>query len=141
MALSTICPRRGDLQAWTTVNPVVESGELVVEYPETGIGTGTCKFKIGDGKTRYNDLPYAFDGGAASSIDGGSSSDTDSHKIQLRSDTAKNWEINNPVLSYGEIGYDSTNNSFKVGDGLSAWLDLEYSKADILGDIDCGFEG
>lgn len=141
MALSTICPRRGDLQAWTTVNPKLEYGELAVEYPETGIGTGTCKFKIGDGKTRYNDLPYAFDGGAASSIDGGLSSDTDSHKIQLRSDIARNWEINNPVLAYGEPGYDLTNGAVKIGDGLTAWLDLDYAKSNILGEIDCGFEG
>ena len=42
-------------------------------------------------------------------------------KIQLRRDTAANWTTNNPILSEGEIGYDSTNKSIKVGDGITAW--------------------
>ena len=42
-------------------------------------------------------------------------------KIQLRRDTAANWTTNNPILSEGEIGYDSTNKSIKVGDGTTAW--------------------
>lgn len=47
-------------------------------------------------------------------------------RIQLRRDTTANWETNNPVLAIGEIGYDLTAGSFKVGDGSSQWNSLPY---------------
>lgn len=44
---------RNDLAAnWTTNNPVLLTGEL-------GIENDTGYFKIGDGATTWNDLPYA----------------------------------------------------------------------------------
>ncbi len=42
-------------------------------------------------------------------------------KIQLRRDTAANWASNNPALSEGEVGYDTTNKALKVGDGTTTW--------------------
>jgi hypothetical protein len=50
-------------------------------------------------------------------------------RIQLRRDTASNWTSNNPILAQGEIGYDLTNNNFKVGDGTTAWSSLLYYKS------------
>lgn len=47
-------------------------------------------------------------------------------RIKLRRDTAANWNTANPVLALGEAGYDTTNNKIKVGDGTTAWQDLEY---------------
>lgn len=44
--------------------------------------------------------------------------------IQLRHDTAANWSSTNPILADGETGYDSTNNNFRVGDGVTAWNSL-----------------
>ena len=57
-------PRRGSS---TNMNNAPKSdlilapGELFIEYPDTGVGTGKCKMKIGDeaGST-YGALPYAF---------------------------------------------------------------------------------
>jgi hypothetical protein len=46
------------------------------------------------------------------------------NKIQLRRDTYVNWYDENPILSEGEIAYDLTNNSFRIGDGTTAWRDL-----------------
>jgi hypothetical protein len=46
---------RGTAAAWTSNNTVLLAGEL-------GIETDTNKFKIGDGVTAWDDLPY-FDGG------------------------------------------------------------------------------
>lgn len=43
--------RRGTAAQWTTANPVLLDGE-------PGRETDTGKWKIGDGVTRYNDLPY-----------------------------------------------------------------------------------
>lgn len=38
--------------------------------------------------------------------------------------TAAEWESENPVLDAGELGYDSTFNKIKVGDGSTAWKAL-----------------
>lgn len=46
--------------------------------------------------------------------------------IQHRRDTESNWTSVNPVLLEGEIGYDTTNKKFKIGDGVTAWADLAY---------------
>lgn len=53
-------------------------------------------------------------------------------QIISRNDTSQNWEINNPILSQGEIGYDSTNKKIKIGDGVSHWNDLNYTLLDEL---------
>ena len=47
-------------------------------------------------------------------------------KIQLRRDSAANWGAQNPVLSEGELGYDTTNAKAKVGDGVSSWSALPF---------------
>ena len=38
--------------------------------------------------------------------------------------TAAEWESQNPVLGAGVLGYDSTNDITKIGDGTTAWADL-----------------
>ena len=45
-------------------------------------------------------------------------------KIQVRRGTETEWSTTNPVLSAGELGYDTTNQILKVGDGSSTWLNL-----------------
>lgn len=50
--------RRDTAANWTTNNPIPASGEPCFE-------TDTGKFKIGDGTTAYNDLPYQGDNGTA----------------------------------------------------------------------------
>ena len=60
-------------------------------------------------------------------------------KIQVRRDTAANWTTAQtaagatPILSAGEIGFDTTNNKFKIGDGTTLWGSLLYqSDASLL---------
>jgi len=75
-------------------------------------------------------------------------------RILLRRDTTTNWSNNNPVLSIGEIGYDTVLKKFKIGDGTTAWnallfpfltlediTDITISNSDgkILGVVDGGF--
>ena len=57
-------------------------------------------------------------------------------KIQLRRDTATNWTAQNPILSEGEIGYDSTNKTLKVGDGTTAWSTLPTIQSGGGGSVD-----
>jgi len=127
MSYASIRPRRGTLYQWSVHNPILWEGELAVESPDTGVGTGLCKFKIGDGVTPYNELPYAFDGASASSILGGSADKY--NLIQLRSATQDQWNLVDPVLAMNEIAYDSTSGSIKVGDGVTKWSELPYIKA------------
>ena len=130
MAYAKIMPRRGTNYDWTSINPVLAEGELAVEVPDSGVGTGLSKFKIGDGVTPWNNLPYAFNGAAASSIDGGSP--TVFSIIQLRRASAALWESENPILNVGEPGYDMTNHALKFGDGVTPWNSLSYEKALLL---------
>lgn len=41
--------------------------------------------------------------------------------IQLRRGTSAEWAAANPVLAFGEPGYDSTLKIIKVGNGVTAW--------------------
>jgi hypothetical protein len=52
--VTTIQLRRGSAAAASKDNPVLAAGEL-------GVETDTGKFKIGDGSTAWNSLPYATD--------------------------------------------------------------------------------
>ncbi len=124
MGYSVIKLRRGTLYENSVNNVLLDEGEIILEAPDTGVGTGLSKFKIGDGTTRYRDLPYAFDGSSANSILGGSASEF--AVIQLRSDTSANWKALNPVLTINEIAYDTDHKWFKIGDGSSTWDELGW---------------
>ena len=48
--------------------------------------------------------------------------------IQMRRDTAANWNINNPTLANGEWGLETDGtNRYKIGDAVTAWTALAYS--------------
>ena len=47
-------------------------------------------------------------------------------RIQHRRGTTSEWNSADPVLFEGEIGYNTTLDKFKIGDGSSAWSVLEY---------------
>jgi len=51
-------------------------------------------------------------------------------KIQLRRDTAANWQGTNPVLAQGEPGVELDTKKMKVGDGSTAWNSLAYVSTD-----------
>lgn len=46
--------------------------------------------------------------------------------IQTRGGAAAEWTAANPVLAEREIGLETDTRKFKVGDGLTAWADLDY---------------
>jgi hypothetical protein len=51
-------------------------------------------------------------------------------RMQQRKGTAAQWistnSGNGPVLNPGEIGFEIDTNKFKIGDGVSHWVDLNY---------------
>ncbi len=50
-------------------------------------------------------------------------------RIQMRRGTTSEWNSADPILNEGEIGYNSTLTSFKIGDGESLWSELDYYQA------------
>lgn len=58
--------------------------------------------------------------------------------IQYRRDSAANWATANPVLEDGETGFDKTNNQIRIGDGVSAWLDLPALASDVSDVVNTG---
>jgi len=50
-------------------------------------------------------------------------------RILLRSDKAINWTIANPTLYFGETGVEVDTRKIKIGDGKTAWNDLDYMVA------------
>ena len=47
-------------------------------------------------------------------------------RMQQRRGTASQWTSANPILNAAEIGWESDNNRFKIGDGVNHWVDLPY---------------
>ena len=124
MSYAKIRPRRGTKSEWELIDPILMEGEFGIEFPDSGIGTGLCKFKIGNGTLKWSDLAYAFDAGAAQNIDAGSVTSTS--YIYLKRGTSEEWESINPILGNGEIVYDETKQAIKIGDGSSRFTDLDY---------------
>jgi hypothetical protein len=48
-------------------------------------------------------------------------------KIQFRRSIATDWVAVNPILSAGEVGYETDNKKFKIGDGTTRWNSLAYA--------------
>ena len=124
MSYAKLRPRRSTKTEWELINPILMEGEMGIEFPDSGIGTGLCKFKLGDGFKRWSDLPYAFNASSAEAIYGGTVSVF--HDICLRSGTTAEWETSNPVLGLGEIVFDITKGAIKIGDGEHQFTSLEY---------------
>ena len=53
-----------------------------------------------------------------------------SFSIRLRRDIATNWESRNPTLASGEMGLDLTTGQIKIGNGSSAWNNLNFMNFD-----------
>ena len=49
--------------------------------------------------------------------------------IKMRRGTASQWQSANPVLSAGEMGFESDTRKFKFGNGTSAWNIIPYASA------------
>lgn len=49
-----------------------------------------------------------------------------------RNDTSSQWGSVNPILSKGELGYDSDSKMLKIGDGSSTWDNLEFIRSDLV---------
>lgn len=47
--------------------------------------------------------------------------------MQMRRGTTSEWSTANPILAAGELGLDTVQNKFKIGDGTTAWNSLAFA--------------
>ena len=38
--------------------------------------------------------------------------------------SSEKWRVTNPILNNGEVGFETDTNNFKIGDGVTIYLDL-----------------
>ena len=48
-------------------------------------------------------------------------------QMQIRRDTAANWNSADPILLAGEWGYETDSGKIKIGDGSTTWLSLDHA--------------
>ena len=123
--ISVLKPRRGSINQWATLNPILQLGEMGLEYPNEGISYGQCRIKFGDGVTPWNDLRYAIDFSEATGVDGGTPA-TESARIKFKAGTTAEWLAYDPVLEAGEPAYDTVIKEIKIGDGVHKFSELKY---------------
>lgn len=66
----------------------------------------------------------------------------ENYVIRVRRGTTNEWAVYNPILGEGELGFDTTNDRLKVGDGLNVWSNLKFATGNSF-DVarDAGFVG
>jgi hypothetical protein len=47
-------------------------------------------------------------------------------RIKIRRDSQVLWELNDPILADGELGFERDTYKLKIGNGVSHWNDLAY---------------
>ncbi len=71
--------RRGTYAEWNSANPTLADGEFALQT-DAGGGQAAGQFKVGDGSTVWNSLPYGGiqgpQGLTAANVDGGLSNST-----------------------------------------------------------------
>lgn len=59
-------------------------------------------------------------------------------RIQFRRGTRAEWEATNPILSSGEVGFETDFKKFKVGTGDTRWMDLGYYASGTITNVIAG---
>jgi len=55
--------------------------------------------------------------------------------LRQRRDTAANWSAQNPIIPAGQLCFDTTNHTFKLGDGVTVYNSLISFAAGVPGDM------
>jgi len=53
------------------------------------------------------------------------------YTLKFRRDRSWRWAQENPVLAEGEPGFETNTGRFKVGNGVTRWVDLPYFTGDL----------
>lgn len=148
MAYDIIKIRRDSYASWESVNPTLSLGEISYDLTnkEIRVGDGSSAWldltPIGSGSVSDGDKGdiVVTSGGTTWSLDSaitdlinqkldqgpldGGSADVSGQVMQIRRDTTVGWAATSTILDNGEIGYDTTTNEIRIGDGVNFWADL-----------------
>ena len=105
---------------------IIVKGSVVntLKFPNIEqMGLETGKFYYVEDPEQISEL---LNGGSASTNEFDQAVDILTTRFQLRTDTRLNWQQNNPILEYGEPGWETDTSKLKIGDGEHAWNNLSY---------------
>jgi hypothetical protein len=54
-------------------------------------------------------------------------------RVRLRRGFSNEWALNNPILESGEFGYELDTHQFRIGDGITRFMDLPHFAAGMTG--------
>lgn len=93
MAYKIIRPRHGIKSLWNTYKSrIYKLGEMLVESPDSGVGSGHVNIKFGDGVTDYENLPYAVEAPISQVIEGSEKPFTSGGAYALKNDLTESLE-------------------------------------------------
>ena len=122
MTLSKIQSRRDSATNWTAANPILAQAEKGYEL-ET-IGTSSAKYKIGDGVTTWNDLPYQSAVGGVQTVTGVNVDNADPLNPVIEATTKTDLGLEN---------VDNTSDLSKpISTSTQTALDLKADKATLI---------
>ena len=118
--IATILARGGTTADWAEVNPTPKNREFCVEETTDG----KRKFKIGDGVTAWNDLPYATSDELA-----GLAQDA-THRTVTDAEKAA-WNAKQNALTFDTTPTANSSNPVTSG-GVKTALDAKAAKSEIV---------
>lgn len=115
-------PRRGKKATAILQNIVLKRGEVFFEVPDSGVGTGKGKIKMGDGTRTYEDLPYFYDPEKVNATTVG----YDNEKSQLKSENLQDAvdEVSEKIDHMSVEAKELKTNVEKLGqmlNGITLW--------------------
>lgn len=133
MAITTLIQvRRGLAATWTSVNPILNSGEI-------GFETDTNQFKIGDGSTVWTSLAYAGGGGisyAATATAAGTTTLVATSKTTQNFTGTSTQTVVLPVVSTLSLG-----SAFQILNNSTQSLTINSSGGNLIATLQTGFSG
>lgn len=116
----TIITRGGTTEEWESANPTPKDREFCVEATTDG----KRKFKIGDGLTAWNDLPYATSGELADLTQ------DSTHRTVTDAEKAT-WNAKQNALTFDTTPTANSSNPVTSG-GVKTALDAKAAKSEIV---------
>lgn len=135
MGYKIIRPRRGIKSLWDAYkDKIYKTGEMLVESPESGVGTGPVNVKFGDGMTPYYALPYAIEAPINQAIEGSTKPITSGAVYE------QNKNLNNNYASDASISLENQAQPYTVQENGLLFVTLtctttiwSYASIDING--------
>lgn len=105
-------------------------GNLVGGGASEVFGPEDLSFDGGSIESHYDVYAPEIDGGVSSTPQTILNVDGSSSIVQVKRNTSNNWIQTNPILSQGEIGFETDTGLIKIGTGSTPWNSLTHNITD-----------